>query len=202
MKTKTLMGLLTGLWLIGCAPDLPAPSEDVNALHQRFHGKYKPISSVASERVDVNFDGKLSDDLLQEYPYLDEHDLRIDIYGPSKHRPANSFTFYQLWPEQYVSTGFSQQWNGELIDYDPRYSVNFNQQGSTRAFTFSPDVKQIYVEPYADENLNAFRWLRPESVTVEANGYLRVINKRRLFTTAGVREITITTLYERYTMTT
>lgn len=200
MKINWVICLLSGIWLAGCSPNDPAPNEDVNALYQRFHGKYKPVNSVASEPVDVNLDGKRSDNLFLEYNYLEEHTLEIYILGPSKYRSANSFHFVQFWPEQYVRTGFSTQWNGEPLDYSSSYFADFAQQGSTRQFSFSTDVKRISVQP--NENENSFRGGRPESVTVEANGRLRVVNKRKLFTTTGVKEVVITTVYERYTMST
>ena len=198
MKTNWIICLLGGMWLASCSPDDPAPNEDVNALYQQFHGKYKAVSSVSSEAIDVNLDGLASTDMLAEIPDLtlqNSNYLELRIYGPGKLREGNAFILTQWWPEQDIRTKANKLWNGEPIDYDPHLSVYYAMQGSPRYFSFSTDLMQILVRP--SENENPFRWQRPESVTVEGAGRMRVVNKRRLYTRAGVKEVTITTVYVR-----
>lgn len=203
MKTKLWIALLGGLWLAGCAPKDPAPNEDVNALHEKFHGKYKAISSVSSEVIDVDLDGRASTDMIHEIPDLispNSNFLELRIYGPSKYRSENSFLFTQWWPEQYIWFN-NKQWEGEPIDYQPGLSVNYAMQGTSRYFSFTPDLSQLQVQPMNNEN--AFRWVFPQSVTVDKRtGTIQVVNKRRLYTSAGVKEVVITTVYQRYTMAT
>ncbi len=205
MKKIIWIGVLGGLFLTGCsqkdaATPAPAPNENVVLLQQQFQGKYEIVSSTSSEPVDVNLDGKSSVDLFQEYPYLSQHTLRIDIYGPNTYNPKRSFIFYQFWPEQYVRLPSGQEWTGQTIPYEPGSSADFAMQGATLAFNVSPDVKQLLVEP--GENISPFRWQRPESVTVEGTDSIRTVNKRLLYTQAGVKTVTITTLYKRFTKTT
>ncbi len=191
------------LFMAGCSQkDMPAPNEDVDVLHQRFHGKYEIVSSTSNEPVDINLDGRSSTDMFQEYPYLLENNLRIDIYGPNKYNTKRVFLFDQMWPEQYLRIPSGLDWQGQLLDYEPGATVDFAEQPATRAFTFSPDVKQLVVIPSTDATEKSFRWQRPESATVEGDDYIRTINKRRLYTRAGVKDVLITTLYKRYTMTT
>lgn len=184
----------------------PAPNEDASVLSPLFHGKYRVISSVSSEPLDVNLDGTVSTDLIREIPELEvdartRYNVEIRIYGPSSSSPKPSFSFMQWWPEQFIRTGVGKVWDGgELIDYNPAYIVKHDFQGSFRGLTFSTDLKKLTVKP--NENENPFRWVRPQSVTVENNGRLRVVNQRRLYTREGVREVTITTVYERFTTTT
>ncbi|GAB3639685.1 hypothetical protein [Spirosoma arcticum] len=211
MKKNWIITLMAGLWLAGCSPkDLapasvvaPAPNEDVSALYQQFHGKYKVITSISSEALDVNLDGIASTNMMLEIPELvtgQQYYTELRIYGPSQYSSTPSFIFTQWWPEQYIRLG-SQEWDGnQLLDYNSNYKVVYLNQGSYRNFSLSPDLKQITVQP--DEKENPFRWVRPESVTVEEAGRLRVVNKRRLYTRAGVKEVVITTVYERYTMST
>jgi hypothetical protein len=56
------------------------------------------------------------------------------------------------------------------------------------------------VKPSEPED--AYRWVRPESVTVKDNGQLEVVTKKRLYTREGVKEVRITSVYERYTIKT
>ncbi|WP_155296203.1 hypothetical protein [Spirosoma rigui] len=63
-------------------------------------------------------------------------------------------------------------------------------------------VQESYEAGFPAEPETHYRRVRPESVAVEANGQLRVVNKRRLYTRTSVKEMTITTRYERFTMTT
>ncbi|GHB86983.1 hypothetical protein GCM10007390_48510 [Persicitalea jodogahamensis] len=77
------------------------------------------------------------------------------------------------------------------------YSVNYANQAGPYRFSFSEDLRQIFVA--ANEKADKIRWARPESVFIEARDQLRLINKRRIYTREGVKEVTITTLYERFT---
>jgi hypothetical protein len=207
MKAALTFILLIGLGTLSCKPKDPAlkPKDDTELLHQRFHGKYKIISSISNEAVDVNLDGTKSSNLLEEIADLNFQDrkqfaIEIRIYGPSKEHLQSGLLFTQAWPEQYLQTS-QGSWNGgELLSYDPAYSVSYVMQGTVRTFTFSDDLRQIIVNP--NENDPSLRWVRPESVHVQADGRLQVVNKRRLYTREGVKAVTITTLYERFTMTT
>lgn len=203
MKTNWIIGLLGGMWLAGCVPKDPAPYEVVPTLYDKFHGKYKVISSVSSEAIDVNLDGKASTDMIQEIPELTSphrNYLELRIYGPNKYRSENAFLFTQWWPEQHIWTN-NKVWDGEFIEYQPGLIVNYNMQGTTRHFSFSSNLSQLNVQPSPNEN--AFRWVFPQSVTVDKNtDTIQVVNKRRLYTSAGVKEVVITTVYQRYTMIT
>jgi hypothetical protein len=182
------------------------PNENVSALFPQFHGKYKVISSVSHEPVDVNLDGLSSTNLMTEIAELSlqqgtQYVVELRIQGPSPYDSSPGFLFVQWWPEQFIRTGPGKVWDGgEWLDYQPDYVVKYDFQGSPRRFSLSTDLKQITVTP--DESDNAYRWVRPELVTVENSGRLRVVNKRRLYTRSGVKEVTITTVYERFTMTT
>lgn len=203
MKNLLWFCLFGSLWLVGCASNNePAPNENVDALHQQFHGRYEIVSSISSEPVDVNLDGRSSVDLLQEYPYLKEHFLQITIQGPDKYTPKRVFLFTQFWPEQYLSLKSVGEWTGQVVAYEPNSMVNFAMQTASRTFTFSSDLKEIQVIPTQDKTENSFRWQRPELVMVDVSDYVTTINKRRLYTTSGVKDVVITTLYRRYTTVT
>lgn len=203
MRYCVVASVLLGTLLTACSHNNePAPNENVATLHQQFHGKYKIIRATSDIPVDINLDGKSSTDMVREYDYLTQSELRIDVNGPGLYRPGNIFSFYQMWPEQYVRT-MAGEWAGEVIAYEKGASSGLASQGTTRRFTISPDLKTIEVQPNTDKiTEQGFRWVRPESVTVEPYGMLTVVNKRRVYTSAGVKEIYVTTLYQRYTMTT
>lgn len=205
MKTNWTCALLAGLWLAGCAPKEPAPNEDVNLLYQRFHSKYNVISSVSSEAIDVNLDCKVSTDMTEEIPQLAPEygqQLELRIYGRNKNSTKNTFLFNQSWPEQHIWILTSNKvWDGEHIEYQPGLLVNYNKQGTVRYFSFSPNLSQLQVQPATNEN--AFRWVFPQSATInKSTGTIQIVNKRRLYTSAGVKEVVITTVYERYMMST
>lgn len=208
MKKVALIYLFGSLCLLGCSVKdqvipvpAPAPNEDVTALYQRFHGKYELISSTSNEPIDVNLDGRSSVDMVQEYDYLKEHNLEIRIYARDNPSLNRTFNFTQAWPEQYFyNDSTKERWNGEFLNYVPNLSISYAHQGAFHGFEFSPDLKQILVK--LNTNENPFRWQRPESATVEAGDYIRTVNKRRVYTRAGVKEVVITTVYKRYTMTT
>jgi hypothetical protein len=188
------------------SPQPTTPSDNVLALAQQFHGKYKLISSESNQPVDVNLDGKATTNLREEIADLTfnegkQYHVDIRIYAPTAQVSTAGFLFLQWWPEQFIQTGQGKVWDGgELISYNPNYAVGYDFQGGARSFSFSTDLKQMTVKPSEPED--AYRWVRPESVTVKDNGQLEVVTKKRLYTREGVKEVRITSVYERYTMTT
>lgn len=203
MKTTLILTVLISLTLIGCKDrDRAAdPSQDVDALYQRFHGKYKVLSSTSSEALDINFDGIASTDLLKEIPALTDNRAFLELRV--KYPDRSVFLFTQFWPEQYVYTytGPNQQWNGaDTLSYNATYSVGYAQQAAPYSFSFSPDLSQILVK--ANEKADPIRWVKPELVSIEEKDRLRLTNKRRIYTRTGVREVIVTTVYERFTMVT
>lgn len=203
MKTALTLILLLSIGTFSCkhGDSRVNPKDDIELLYQRFHGKYKIVSSISSEPIDVNFDGVSSTSLLSEI-------LELNNYGPHlelrvKYPDRSVFLFTQSWPEQYVYTytGPNLEWNGwDTLRYNPTRSVVYANQGGLYRFSFSEDLSQILVA--ANEKADKIRWVKPESVFIDAKDRLRLINKRRIYTRAGVKEVTITTLYERFTMTT
>ena len=203
MKTVFTLVLLIGIGTLGCKDKDPivSPNQDIEALYQRFHGKYKVISSTSSEPLDVNFDGISSTNLLQEIADLNDYKAFLELRV--KYPDRSVFLFNQFWPEQYVHSfrNPNMEWNGwDPLDYNPAYSVMYAQQTNPYSFSLNDDLSQVIVAP--NGNPDTSRWAKPESVFVEANDRLRLINKRRIYTREGVKEVVITTIYERFTMIT
>ncbi|MFD2574230.1 hypothetical protein ACFSUS_26585 [Spirosoma soli] len=200
MKNSFFFTFLCFAGLAGCQADV-APNENVPALHERFHGKYKPINSVASEPVDVNFDGRSSNNLIHEIgDDLTSSDLEINIIDKGKHVEERTFLFTQTWPEQYVHAPFSTR---EPTAYDPNLIVNYARQPATRKFDFDRSIRIIQIRP--DQKpiaSDTVRFAPPEAVTVEGKGYIKVVNRKRLYTRDGWKTVRVETLYERYTMST
>lgn len=195
--------------MLSCKSKDPSPSQDDNfeAIHQQFHGKYKIVSSVSSEPLDVNLDGSYSSDLLTEIDELTTGTitnpyLEILISGSSKANPEPSFLFVQAWPEQFVRLGSGKVWDGiEMISFNPDYSFAYDMKVVYRAFEFSNDRKNLHVETNDSEE-PLFSQSSPKTVTVLNDGKLVVVANRRIYTSSGVKQVTVTTTYERFTMTT
>jgi hypothetical protein len=83
--------------------------------------------------------------------------------------------------------------NCEPFGYDMKVLI--------REFSFSKDLKQLTV--ISDESEDpVFKLSSPRSVTVLNDGKLIVVANRRLYTSEGVKEVIVTTTYERFTMAT
>jgi len=205
------IALLCLILVVACQPDPVPPNLDGPALHERFHGKYKVIASTSSAAVDINADGHPSTDLLLEIPELGANywnylEIRIIVRG--RRSEDNDFLFTQSWPEQeiFIQTSKTQRWEGEDIAYQPDLSVNYSMQGRSRWFTFSPDLKSIFVKPNDEQDTrDAHRWTLPDSVTALDSmdePQIKIINRRRFYTSEGVKEVLVTTIYQRFTMVT
>jgi hypothetical protein len=191
--------------VLGCkSEDAPLPAnENVDALYQQFHGKYKIVSSVSSESIDVNLDGVSSMDLLAEIEELSNiSKLDIRIYEPSDRNPKPTFIFTQAWPEQSLRMGSGRVWDGiEIISFNPAYNFAYDMKVVARSLSFSEDLRQLTVTPDDSED-PFFKQSAPKSVSVKDDGTLTVVANRRIYTSSGVREVTVTTIYERFTMST
>jgi hypothetical protein len=210
MQPRYALLLATSLTMLACQnpdPLAPAsttilPNQDLEALYQRFHGKYQVVSATASQPLDVNLDGVASTNLLKEMAALSENSAFLELRV--KYPDRSVFLFSQFWPEQYVYS-FTKpgnlHWNGwDMLAYNPAYSVQYAQQANPYSFSFNDDLSQVMVAP--NSNADSTRWAKPESVLVEANEQLRLVNKRRIYTREGVKEVLITTIYKRFTITT
>lgn len=208
---KTLHFLFYPILLLtisGCKKDNNEPdiraeeAQKVAVLQDRFHGKYGIVSSVSNEAVDINMDGVSSTNLFEEIDILPfemnyHFDVEVRIYDPNPISSKPSYLFSQAWPEQYISLDNGEWTGGPNLNYDPALQIHFLRQGTARQFTFSDDTKLFNV--LSTENENPYRWVKPESVEVGATGRLTVVNKRYLYTKSGVKQVLITSVYERFT---
>ncbi|MCU0353343.1 MAG: hypothetical protein MUD08_06320 [Cytophagales bacterium] len=203
--------ILCMMQVVACRPDPVPPHLDGPALYERFHGKYKVVTSTSSVAVDVNADGIPSTDLLQEISDLGANyhnylEIRVILNDPTS--STTRFLFKQFWPEQEISvySNETKRWEGEDMAYQPDLTVNYSMQGRVRWFTFSPDLKSILVEPNDEtDTRDAHRWTLPDSVTIlDSIGepQIKVVNRRRFYTSEGVKEVLVTTIYQRFTMIT
>lgn len=173
--------------------------KEILKLQQQFHGQYRLISAVADQDVDVDMDGSKSNNLMREIPALkiDNHGHFVELRIQHPAIIANtSYLLSQFWPEQYLS-GQNAQWDGGSdLEYKADAAVSYANQGTARKFRFSGDLNQIIVEP--NDNENSYRWVAPESVAIDVTGKLHFVNKRHLYTSDGVKMVTIRTIYERF----
>jgi hypothetical protein len=153
-------------------------------VHDRLHGKYKVVSSTTSQAVDVDMDGTANIDLLSEMDYLNNCEFAILI------AEKREFLFSLLWPEQYLNPGVNPP------------MVNFACQGRGRFFTIAADNTTLVLKPDDIPSPDPDRWNFPSSVTITGKDRIQVVLNKKLFTSAGWQSVTITTVYERYTMVT
>lgn len=164
----------------GCRRDHSAP-DNTKEVYERLHGKYKATSSVSSEAVDVNMDGIATNDILSEIPDLQHCNLEIRIVA------KNNFLLVQSWPEQYIAAG-------SLI------LVNYVRQGVVRTFLLNANQTTILVNQ--DTISDPVRFPMPASVSIEGIDTIKIVFSKKLYTSAGWKTTSITTVYNRYTMTT
>ena len=202
MKIKVIFQYILLFICFSCSK-VVEPKNDINAIYRQFHGKYRIISSYSDVPVDANLDGKESVNLKDEITDFYNSTTEIRIYERGNGKP-NSFLFLQFWQEQYISGGenkigiFPQT-------YDSSMYVNFAGQGGVKEFEFNADLTKLIVSPYISINENADakeRFKSPESVTYEGNEKLKIVTNKWLFTRKGWINVTITSIYERYTMIT
>lgn len=129
MKKNVLLCLFVSVLLTGCQLISPEPAnQNVDALYNRFHGKYKVISSVSSDPVDVNLDGIQSTDMLAELPMLTneyDYNLELRIQPLIGSTQEVRFLYMQTWPVQFIHDTETTYWQGQPITYNPSFRVSY-----------------------------------------------------------------------------
>ena len=207
MKRYFILGALLISGVLGCKKDGDSTDPKIEEarklaeLQAHFHGKYRLISATADQELDINMDGVTSKSLIAEIPDLQFENnpniVELRIYGPSSVIANSSFLLSQGWPEQYIWNGNKEWDGGPDFEYKPGLSVSYANQGTVRTFAFSDDLKTITVQ--RQEKENPFRWVAPESVKIDDARRLHFVNKRYLYTHDGIKQVTIRSVYERFT---
>lgn len=187
---KRLVSLLVMAGALGgCQNDTVEPSADTSVLHDRFHGQYSIVSSVAEVPVDLNRDGQASANLLTEIPNLGLKQSRLNVFI----RDNGLKWFEEAWPQPVVA----RNWN-----YNSPDSVQLDgylYSPLPRDFTFDKAITNLLVEPGPTDKANGGRTAAPESVIVEGDGQLRVVTRRLLYIGRSWQFVRITTVYKRFT---
>jgi hypothetical protein len=187
MKATLATFIIVIFGVLACSKTTLHANEDLAALQERFHGKYKVVTSTSDEAIDVNLDGVVSTDIKGEIPELVNSNLEIRIY--QKEHPL----FIQFWPEQYFSDNIRPD------TYNSRLVINYANQSVGRLFKFDSDIKEVNMNPDKIPLPDSIHFPFPKSVTIETNDRIKVISPKQLFTRSGWKKVEITTIYERFT---
>ena len=167
-------------------------NEIFNLDYEKFHGKYRITKSIANEPVDMNFDGKSSDNLLTEIIDLRNSELQLRIY-------KGGYMFLQSWEEP----SFPKTYDVFPYTFDPEnIPRNYMSQGETHTFEFTSDYKKITVIRNKNSGSTEYKWTLPESVTIVGDESIEIITNRKMYTSDGIKIIKITSLYKRFQKTT
>jgi hypothetical protein len=194
MKTSALLlGLLS---LAACQQSAEvAPHQDVVALQERFHGKYKPIRSISSLALDVNQDGAATTDMLKEITELSNTIIEVRIYGKNQYNAQPSFSFVHHWPKQELGLE-------EPASYDPTLTPFYSTKVVAWDFAFNGAVTELVLQPQSPDLKDPELYTPPQAVSVQDKDRIQVSLFKRLYTTQGWKTVQIVTLYERFTRTT
>jgi hypothetical protein len=161
-------------------------ADTTRIIHDQLHGKYKAISSISNDAVDINLDGSASTDILAELPALTKAFSNLEILIQTKEK----FLLCAYWPQQDLGYGVP-----------PNVAVNYVNQGTVRLFTLKENNNEILVKP-DEAPLDPERFPFPSSVTIEGPDLIKIVLDRKLYTSKGWITTTITTVYQRFTMET
>lgn len=167
-----------------------AAKKDTEALYQRFHGKYKIVSSVADEALDLNFDGRSSVNLKDELIDIENSKLILRIRSLS-----DSYYFDEFWQEPDFGS------RGAPATYDPFLYFLYANKGIGRTFEFAPDLKSIKLLPDYP-NTDTLIYTRPSSILIRDGDLIEITKTKRFYTFSGWKYVRVVTLYKRYTITT
>ncbi len=190
---KFLFFLLSSVSLfIACKKEIPASKKRAMQqaeIRELYHGKYKLVSSYSSVPLDINSDGKASDNLMAEIPEL-QFDSWVEIRIPAStylFKNGNGL-FDWFWPEQYLYE----------IDNE-KVSVNYASQSSPRNCDILKNNKEIILFEYeGNKDKPAYRWPLPDKVTIESTTFIKVVCTRSFYTKDGWQTAETISLYEKF----
>ena len=163
-------------------------NEILNLDYEKFHGKYRIMKSTTNEIIDVDLNGRKSNDLLNEIPSLSDTFLELRIY-------KGGYLFKQFWQEPF----FSKTYEYFPTVYNPEnILMGYNLQGETHFFDFTSDHKKITVIRNKNSGSTDYKWTLPESVTIVGDESIEIITNRKMYTSDGIKMIKITSIYKRY----
>lgn len=183
---KELLFLFALFALFSCG-NKETQGPDYALLKEKYHGKYKIISSVSQDSVDLNRDGILSTDLMSENPYMKMANVEIRILDYNK----NIHLFDEMYPIMYDAPFPG---GSTLFEYYALYSNNslFVIDEKNRTFTLISEVQQD-----GTNTLIAF-----ESVKIQDEEIIEVTATRKFLTINGWLTTKIISRYKRYTIVT
>ena len=195
MKAVIPVLLVAATILGSCHKNSLEPNEDVTALKERFHGKYKIISATSDIAVDLDEDGRATTDLSNEIPQLVNSDFTVLITNSST---SNGYIgqLAQFWQHQNVT----RNWN--YSSPDSLHVLGSSNQPTPRRFNFNKELTQLLVEQLSDAPADKGQYPAPESITAVGPEQLLVITNRLLFVRKAWKPVCITVLYKRYSKTT
>jgi hypothetical protein len=179
----------------GCQKSSSEPNEDVAALKEQFHGKYKIVSAISDVAVDLDEDGRATTNLSDEIPMLINSDFEVRV---GNNTVSNGYIgqLAQFWQIQNVT----RNWN--YSSPDSLMVLGFVNQPAPRYFNFNKELTQLLAEQLPDSPADNGQYPAPESITVAGPEHLLVVTNRRLFVRKIWTPVRVTTLYKRYTKTT
>lgn len=146
---------------------------DPNVEFIKYDGNYQLKSAIADQELDVNMDGKISNDMLTEVP-----DLNFSLVNIVVNKLGKSYRI--LWSEQ-----------NRLYANEPQGPIYmYNLTGVFNTFELSGDTNTIH--PTSTVNS-----LQNEALHIQANGDLKVQLTRTLFTATGQQKVIINAVYSK-----
>lgn len=181
---KTLLKITSSSFLIFALAFMSSCKKDSEYDQQRekLQGKYSIQSATSNQSVDVNLDGTASANLLTEIPRLNEAYLEL-IFTTDKTRNIYS----QFWQNQYFMI------ENPPVHYDPTAVVEYQNQATVANFSLSDDYAKINLTRDQPDPLFPL----PQSVEIIANGQIKVIMDKRLYTKAGWVTVNIEIKYQK-----
>jgi hypothetical protein len=186
---------ISATMLGSCQKNSPEPHEDVAALKEQFHGKYKIVSATSNIAVDLNEDGRATTNLSDEIPMLVNSDFEV-LVGNSAINNGYIGQLVQFWQRQNVT----RNWN--YSSPDSLMVLGFVNQPVPRYFNFNKELTQLLAEQLPDSSTDNGQYPAPESITVAGPEQLLVVTNRLLFVRKVWTPVRITVLYKRYRKTT
>ena len=176
MKLKWIIYSFLFFFITSCGKENLGNYENSSDLAKWFGGKYKVITVVAEDSLDLNRDGIFSRKLTRELDFSSAF-LFIEV-------SENENIFRLTFPEAYVP------------DEAPNQSPTYVVQGENKNFLYNPYANRLVVTPQ-NPPADPLHDANPTDVIIVGSNRLQVQITKNLYTSQGMKKVKLIIDYLR-----
>jgi hypothetical protein len=182
--------------VVGCKKENPSnvDTHEFEKIKSSYGGRYKILSSVANEPVDLNLDGSMNTNLFEELSGISQSKVTIRVTEDLDPRSTKKYitSFDLSYPEQYALSD-----GREISSFNPSAEVIFLDQPIGSRCNIDPENKSINLLPEENPYESVRHFTKPNEIKLLDSEKMQISTIKEFYTQKGFIKINIISVYER-----